>query len=236
MINGKKIIAIIPARGGSKRLPGKNIKTLAGKPLIAWTIEAATGSTYIDKVVVSTDSKEIADVAKDWGCPVEKLRPEAISGDNASSESVLLYELKSQKESYEIVVLLQPTSPLKTSVHIDEAIEKFKDAVAQVVVSVTPCEHHPALANVLGENESMAAFEQGISSGKLRIIHHRLNGAIYVMDTEMLAASGKISYNDSTFAYVMDNQSSVDIDTATDFDYAEYLMNKRTLEVNKRKL
>lgn len=122
MINGKRVIAIIPARGGSKRLPRKNVLSLAGKPLIGWSIEAAQQSKYIDEIFVSTDDQEISDVAFQFGVNVPELRPIELATDTASSTDVLIYTLRKFGQQSNIIVSLQPTSPLRTAKHIDEAL------------------------------------------------------------------------------------------------------------------
>ena len=121
MINGKKIIALIPARGGSKRLPRKNVLPLNGKPLIGWTIDAAKGSNYVDEVFVSTDDVEIADIASKYGANVPGLRPAHLPSETATTESVLLHTLERVGSDADILILLQPTSPLRTARHVDEA-------------------------------------------------------------------------------------------------------------------
>lgn len=157
MIDGKKVIALIPARGGgSKRLPRKNVLPLNGKPLIAWSIDAANNCPYIDKVLVSTDDQEIADIALQFGgAEVPELRPEHLASDTAKTESVLIYTLEKFGKGDEILVLLQPTSPLRTTQHINEALELFIEKQALSVVSVTPCEHSPLWSNTLPEDGSM---------------------------------------------------------------------------------
>ena len=132
MIGQQRLLAIIPARGGSKRLPGKNIMDLAGKPLIAWTIEAALNSKYIDRVVVSTDDQEISNVSIKYGVEVPFLRPKSLATDDASSIDTIinvLGEIKIIDQHYEYIVLLQPTSPLRTEIDIDKAIELLEKKV-----------------------------------------------------------------------------------------------------------
>jgi len=122
LINNKKVIALIPARGGSKGLEHKNILKLIDKPLIVWTILQAKNSQYIDKIIVSTDSKEIADICKEYDCEVEKLRPAFLAQDDTPMIDVIDYEINQQKESYDMVVLLEPTSPLRKKGDIDRGI------------------------------------------------------------------------------------------------------------------
>jgi CMP-N,N'-diacetyllegionaminic acid synthase len=226
MIDGKKVMALIPARGGSKRLPRKNILPLAGKPLIGWSLEAASKSQYIDQVVVSTDDNEIVDVCHAMGFPVPELRPDFLASDTAKTEDVLLHALERYGEDAEIIVLLQPTSPLRTSEHIDEALELFVEKRANSVVSVTPCEHSPMWSNTLPADLSLDSFikpealQRSQDLGKF----YRLNGALYVFDSRNLEKLGCISYSESGYAYIMNNESSIDIDTKFDFSMAENII------------
>ena len=156
MINGQSILAIIPARRGSKRLPGKNIKILGDKPLIAWTIEAAKNSQYIDHIIVSTDSDKIAKVAKNWGVAVPFERPSYLSTDEASSEDVIVHTLNWIEENegilFDYFILLQPTSPLRQTKDIDQALElmekKNASSVVSVVKAVRPIEWYVILGEI----------------------------------------------------------------------------------------
>lgn len=220
------MIAIIPARGGSKRLPGKNIKLLNGKPLIAYTIEAAKKCKYINDVVVTTDCPEIAKVAELYGAKVPGLRPDFLSSDTASSNDVVKYIIEKMKEEYnkEVYncVLLQPTSPLRNEQHISEAIELFTQKEADAVISFTK-EHHPLYWNkyineegVLEEINSLLPQESFYP-----------NGAVYVLSLNVI--ENGIYYTDRTYGYIMDRENSIDIDTQEDWNYVEFLIN------NKRK-
>lgn len=231
MINGKKIIALIPARGGSKRLPRKNVLPLNGKPLIGWTIDAAKGSNYVDEIFVSTDNVEIADIASKYGANVPGLRPAHLASDTATTESVLLHTLESFGSDADILILLQPTSPLRTARHVDEALEMFVKKSAHSVVSVTPCEHSPMWANTLPEDFSMGDFIQPDALNRSQDLErfYRLNGAMYVFETKALLKEKKITYTDRSFAYVMENKFSFDIDTEFDFDLAEFFMEKNSV-------
>ncbi|MFL9755297.1 cytidylyltransferase domain-containing protein [Vibrio cyclitrophicus] len=229
MLNGKRVIAIIPARGGSKRLPKKNILPLGGKPLIGWTIEAAKNSAYVDDIFISTDDQEIADVVSEFGITVPELRPEELSTDTATTQSVLFYTLEKYAKEADIVVLLQPTSPFRTAKHIDEAIKSLVEKSAFSVVSVTPCEHPPQWANTLPDNGSMKDFirlRDGKRSQEL-CEAFRLNGAIYVYDIHRLVATGKMDYRVDTYAYKMPNEASIDIDTKIDFNMAEFFYTQK---------
>ncbi|WP_243975757.1 cytidylyltransferase domain-containing protein [Vibrio natriegens] len=228
MINGKRVIAIIPARGGSKRLPRKNILPLGGKPLIGWTIEAAQNSLYVDDVFVSTDDQEIADVASQFGVNVPGLRPEELSTDTATTQSVLFYTLEKYSKDASIVVLLQPTSPFRSATHIDQAIESLVDKSAFSIVSVTPCEHPPQWANTLPYNDSMKDFLRLGDGKRSQDLGEafRLNGAIYVYDINKLMAAGDMGFREDTYAYKMPNESSIDIDNRIDFDMAEFFFSR----------
>ena len=129
MIGNKKLLAVIPARGGSKRLPRKNILDLSGKPMISWTIDAALGSKYIDRIVVSTDDQEIAKISKDCGADIPFIRPLELATDYATSIDVvlnLIESLERNNEYYDYIMLLQPTSPLRSTKNINESVELLK--------------------------------------------------------------------------------------------------------------
>ena len=228
MIHTKKILAIIPARGGSKRLPRKNVLPLAGKPLIGWSIDAAKNSKYIDQIFVSTDDKEIADVSSLFGVDVPELRPDHLASDTATTESVLTYTLEKFGRDVDIIVLLQPTSPLRTAQHIDEALDLFIEKQAFSVVSVTPCEHPPLWANTLPEDGTMGDFirPEALKRSQDCGDFFRFNGAIYIFDVRKFREYGEIRYTEESFAYVMENRVSFDIDQQLDFELAEFFMNK----------
>ncbi|ENX3946834.1 acylneuraminate cytidylyltransferase family protein [Photobacterium damselae] len=230
MINGKRILAFIPARGGSKRLPRKNVLPLAGKPLIGWSIEAAQQSKYIDNIFVSTDDPEIASIAEQFNVKVPELRPYELASDTASTESVMIYTLEKFGQQDDIIVLLQPTSPLRTARHIDEALEFFIEKQAFSVVSVTPCEHPPLWTNTLPEDMSMGEFVRPEALHRSQDLskYYRFNGAIYVFDIPTLIKYQEIRYTDQSYAYEMDNHVSFDIDQKIDFELAEFFMSKYT--------
>lgn len=228
MINEKRILAIIPARGGSKRLPRKNVLPINGKSLIEWSIEAAKVSKYIDEVFVSTDDKEIQSVSLKCGANVPELRPKELASDTATTESMLLYTLEKYGKEYDVVTLLQPTSPLRTTNNIDESIELFFSKKAFSVVSVTPCEHSPLWANTLPNDANMENFikEKGLQRSQEFAEFYRLNGAIYIFDIEKLQQYKKICYTKESYAYKMGSENSIDIDTELDFELAELLLRK----------
>ncbi|MEZ8389302.1 acylneuraminate cytidylyltransferase family protein [Vibrio splendidus] len=229
MIDGKRVVALIPARGGSKRLPRKNVLPLAGKPLIGWSIDAAKRSRYVDDVVISTDDIEVATVSREMGIETPELRPDYLASDMAKTEDVLLYSLEKYGEgNVDIIILLQPTSPLRNDRHIDDALELFVDKQANSVVSVTPCEHSPMWSNTLPEDLSMGSFikPEALQRSQDLDQFYRLNGALYIFDVSDLLKEKKIVYTEKTYAYSMENQYSFDIDTEFDFEIASVFLEK----------
>ncbi|TVO35735.1 cytidylyltransferase domain-containing protein [Vibrio algivorus] len=184
MIADKKLIAIIPARGGSQRLPRKNVLPLQGKPLIGWTIEAAWQSKYVDRVLVSTDDIEIATISKQFGAEVPELRPHRLASDSASTHDVIEHVLNSFCHDEYAFILLQPTSPLRCSIDIDFAWELFTQKQVDGVISVCPCEHSPLWSNHLSTDLSLDGFIRSDNNKRSQDLdeYHRLNGAIYTRD------------------------------------------------------
>ncbi|WP_273211532.1 cytidylyltransferase domain-containing protein [Helicobacter rodentium] len=226
----KTFLAIIPARSGSKRLKDKNIKILGNKPLLAWSIESALNSKYVNEVVVTTDSEHYANIAQEYGANTPFLRPQELSRDCSSSfeaikHTILFYrDLLAKKFDY--TILLQPTSPLRKSFHIDEACELLLQNNKQSIISVTPCEHSPLWTNTLPQNHSMDNFlAQDICNTRSQDLptYYRLNGAIYIANTDILLKKESFFIKDS-MAYCMDNLYSIDIDTELDFAFAEFLI------------
>lgn len=223
------MIAIIPARGGSKGLPNKNIKLLNGKPLIGYTIEAALNSKSITKVIVSTDSKQIADIAKQFGANVPFLRPDYLASDNALAIDNYIYTIDRLKDDigYQIdeFVVLQPTSPLRTSDDIDNAIKIYNDKNADSVISYTE-EAHPIFWHKKVNNnlEFENIFENRIDNRQNFQKTYYPNGAVFVFNINLIKS--KKYYSKKSFAYIMPRIRSVDIDTIEDFEYAEYILNK----------
>ena len=226
MINNKRVIALIPARGGSKRLPQKNILPLAGKPLIGWTIEAAKQSSYIDRIIVSTDDSTIADISLLFSAEVPELRPNFLATDEAKTEDVVLHILDKFIEDEEILIILQPTSPLRTSKHIDESLEFFNKKSADAIISVCQCEHSPLWTNTLPENLSMNNFIDKINNVRSQELpnYYRLNGAIYCYSIKEIISQNKLFYNDNTFAYIMEKEHSIDVDDSLDFKYCQFFL------------
>lgn len=232
MQNGKTFLAIIPARGGSKRLPRKNVLDLAGKPLIVWSIEAGLKSKYIDKVIVTSDDDEILGIAKQFGSETIK-RPDELASDTATSFDAIRHTIENL-ERYDYIVLLQPTSPLRTSEHIDEAIKLLKSKRADAIVSVSEMDHSPLWSNTLPEDGDMSHFiRDEIKNKRSQDLetYYRLNGAIYICRTDTLLDEKSFMLKDNVFAYHMDRKSSVDIDEEIDFEIAGTLIRKHNDEV-----
>ncbi|MCK7630240.1 acylneuraminate cytidylyltransferase family protein [Shewanella putrefaciens] len=228
-----KILAITPARGGSKRLPGKNIKNLNGKPLIQWTIDAALAVQEIARVMVTTDCEAIAEIAKQAGAEVPFIRPPELATDTSSSTDVIRHALdfyRAQGEEFDFVLLLQPTSPIRSADDIRCAIAQLKAHTADAVVSVCPCEHSPLWANTLPDDRSMADFiRHEVSQLRSQDLpdYYRINGAIYLTRVRRFYQENSLFLSSNIFAYVMDNESSVDIDHELDFLIAETVLKYR---------
>ncbi len=225
MLNGKTFLAVVPARGGSKRLPRKNILDLGNKPLIAWSIEAGLNSRYVDKVIVSSDDDEILNIAKIYNSEIIK-RPASLASDTATSFDALKHTIENV-ETYDYIILLQPTSPLRSSQHIDEAIELLMRKNADAIISITEMDHSPLWSNTLSEDGDMSTFlreeVKNIRSQDLEK-YYRINGAIYICETERLLKKENFFIDDNIFSYVMDRKSSIDIDEEVDFHLAQYLI------------
>lgn len=227
MINDKKILAIIPARGGSKRLPNKNILIMNGKPLINWSIRAAINSKYIDKIVISTDDKAIKYIAN-MSKNVDVIdRPAELATDTATTFDVIEHTINSINEQFDYVILLQATSPLRTNHHIDESIELIDFKKADSVVSVSEINHSQLWTNTLPDDNSMKGFfKEDIKYKKIQKLepYYQLNGAIYISKTDILLKEKTYFIKDNIFAYKMKKKHSVDIDEEIDFKLAEEIM------------
>jgi CMP-N,N'-diacetyllegionaminic acid synthase len=224
MYNDKKIIGIIPARSGSKGLKDKNIKELCGKPLIAYTIEAAKQSGVFDCIMVSTDSEKYARIAREYGASVPFLRSSENSSDKSGSWDVVREVLANLNEKFDIVVLLQPTSPLRTSQHIKEAVDLFFEKDADTVCSVCETPHPMFWCNTLNEDLSMMDFIKKEYQKRRQELpkSYTLNGAIYICKTKYI--DNLDFYSNKSFAYVMNKNSSIDIDENLDFQLCELII------------
>ena len=231
MYKGKTILGVIPARGGSKGLSRKNIKILFGKPLIAWTIEQALASKYLDRLIVSTEDEEIAEVSKKYGAEVPFIRPKELAEDNAKGIDVVLHAIdwlkkNDRRKQYDLIILIQPTSPLRKSDDIDKAIELLFLKKAKAIVSVCEVDHHPLWANTLPEDGCMKDFIRQEIMNKNRqelSVFYRLNGAIYLAYCNYLKKYRSF-IGEKTFAYIMPRERSIDIDSEVDLNLAEVLI------------
>lgn len=231
MEKGNKVLALIPARGGSKGIPGKNTKELMGKPLIAYTIEAARGCSCLDDVLVSTDSEEIAEIAREFGAWVPFLRPEELAADTSKTMDAVLYTLRRlarEGREYEYVVLLQPTSPLRTSGDIEGAF-KLALKTGEDVVAVSEVTDSPILMRTRDDKGNLTALLSGGSTVRRQDMpkYYRVNGSIYVNQVDSLTEES--SLNDNPVGYVMPRERSVDIDEPVDFAVAEYYLRKEVV-------
>ena len=227
-----KILAIIPARGGSVRLPGKNIRVLGGKPLIEWSIDAARKVSSIDKIFVSTDCNDIADVCRQTRLDVPVLRPKNLAGDKSSTIDAVKHTieyLKERGEIYDFALILQPTSPLRSSDHVRQAIDMVSSKHADAVISVCKCEHSPLWTNTLPDDFSMTNFLEtkfkNIPSQELPI-YYRLNGAIFLVNINRLYEEETFLLSRNSYAIEMDTMASIDIDHEIDFLLAETIINQ----------
>ena len=227
-----KNIAIIPARSGSKGLVNKNIKELGGKPLLAYSFEAAKSSGLFDEIVVSTDSAIYADIAKRIGANVPFLRSQELAKDDSSSWDVVkdvLNWYQNKNMFFDTVTLLQPTSPLRTVEDIINAYRVMNEKGANAVVSVCEVDHSPLWSNTLPDDKLMQNFINKSVSGKERQklpIYYRINGAIYIVKTDYLMKVEDI-YSDKCYAAIMKKENSIDIDDEIDFKMAEFFIQDR---------
>jgi len=224
------MLAIIPARGGSKGLPGKNIKTLLGKPMIAYTIEEALKSKYIDEVIVSTDSLEIEAVAKNFGAKSHFLRPAELALDDSKAINTYIYTVDRLNNNFDYsidnFVILQPTSPLRIVKDIDGAIKLFKEKDADSVVSYTE-EHHPIDWHkyITSNGKFENIFDEKLLNRQDIKPSYFPNGAIFVFSLELIKRN--LYYSENSYAYIMPRLRSVDIDVLEDFQYAEFLIGQK---------
>ncbi len=224
------MIAIIPARGGSKGLPGKNIRLMNCKPLIAYTIEAALKASSIDRVIISTDDDEIAKIAVQYGAELPFMRPAELASDKAMAVDNYIYTINRLEKEGNITidsfVVLQPTSPLRISEDIDGAVQLYNDKNADSVISYTP-EAHPVSWHKYLDDEGrfVDILTANINNRQDNRISYYPNGAVYVFRTSMIRE--RKYYTEKSYAYVMPRTRSVDIDFIDDFEYAEFLLKRR---------
>ncbi|MBF0108054.1 MAG: acylneuraminate cytidylyltransferase family protein [Magnetococcales bacterium] len=229
MSKDSRVLAIIPARGGSKGVPMKNIRNLAGKPLLVWTIEAAHGCRAIDRSILSSDDPEIIAIARDHGCDVPFIRPAALADDQAKAIDVALHALETLGETYHILVWLQPTSPLRQTTDIERALDLLLRGSHDSCTSVSPAAKPPDWMYRLNEDGTLRpVLENRPPSGGRQDLPkaYVLNGAIYACRIPWLL-EGKRFVDEKTVAYLMEPRDAIDIDTEIDFNLCELLMKNR---------
>lgn len=230
MYKGKKILAVIPARGGSKGVPLKNIINVGGRPLIHYSIQCAKGSKYIDRTVISTDDLLIKRVSEECGGDVPFMRPAELAKDTSKSIDALVHAVDTMNEMdgpYDYVVLLQNTVPLRKSWHVDEAIEKIFASEERSLVSVTEVEEHPILMRTLNEDDTVENLLHMNSTMRRQDFpkFYKVDGAIYIQKLDK-DFNNDISLNDGKLAYIMENRYSTDIDNYIDIKIVEYYLEK----------
>lgn len=221
------MLAIIPARGESKGLPGKNMKKMLGKPLIAYTVEAAKKSKYIDDILISTDSPKIVELAVNLGAICPFMRPDELAADSSLVIDTYIYTIDRLEREYDYDIRefcgLYITSPLRTAEDIDNAISMFWEKDADSVISYTHEAHPISWHKYIREDNSFEnIFDCELNNRQAIRPTYYPNGAIYIFKTDIIRE--RKFYTEKSFAYLMPRERSVDIDTLDDFEYAEFLM------------
>lgn len=222
MYKDNTFLAVIPARGGSKGIPKKNLYNVKGKPLICYTIDEALQSKYLDKIVVSTDCYEIADVAIKNGAEVPFLRPGNLAADDSRTIDVLLHavnQLKKNNEIFDYIVLLQPTQPLRKYWHIDHAIEQAIEKKQPALVSVSVVNDHPILIRSVDETGRLQRLLPENSTIRRQdfTIYYRVNGAIYINKLDS-SFNENVSLNDNSYPFFIDKKYDLDVDDLDDIN------------------
>ena len=222
MFNGRKILGIIPARGGSKGIPHKNIVDLCGKPLISYTIEAGLKSNYIDYLMVSTDDNEIASLSKELGAQIPFLRPKEFASDKAKTLDAVLHATNNLYDMgmvFDDLVLLQPTQPLRTAEDIDRAIEKYFENGCKDLASVSEVDDNPILIRFIKNDELIPILNMSSTCRRQDMPkYYRVNGCIYINNIRNL--NENTSFNDNIIPYIMKKEHSIDIDDYFDLEVA----------------
>lgn len=239
MLNNKSFLAIITARGGSKEVPGKNIRIIMGKPLIAWTIDAALKTKYIDRVIVTTDSEEIQNISIKSGADAPFLRPDNISGDNAKQEDAILHAMDylshSEGKRYDYLVILTPAHPVRDEVEINSVIEKIvTHPKAKCIVTMIESKASPLICNQIPEDLSLKNFlseDVKLKNRQELPTYYQPSGSTSVVEWSHFLEKGTI-FTDETYAYKTDNKTGHDINSEIDFLLAEELL-KEKFSVNK---
>lgn len=223
-----KVVAVIPARGGSKRLPGKNLIDLAGKPLIAWTIEAAIKSRVFDDIVVSSDDEHILAVASKYDDIITLKRPDHLASDTATTTDAVAHALEELEgrgtRAHDVVVVLQPTSPLRQAEDITAAFNQFRHDQSATLVSVCELDHPIEWSGTLDSNGHLTGLNDSLRRSQDYEKHYRLNGAIYICRRENVQV-GSALITGVPLAYVMPHLRSMDVDTRLDLKLCELILN-----------
>ena len=223
-----KTIALIPARGGSKGIPRKNIKIFNSKPLIYWTIQAALESKYIDRVIVSTEDEEIAEIAKRYTAEVPFLRPKELAEDDSLGIDPVIHALE-MLPNVEDILLMQPTSPLRKTHHIDEIFQLREKLKSDSAVSISLSRKHPNLFFKINSENIISPFSKDFKSLPRQKYSdlYTVNGSLYLSSKKSILLNNSF-FTSKTVGYIMPEKYSIDIDTQLDWDIAEFLM-KRSL-------
>lgn len=216
MYNNKKILAFIPARFGSKRIPHKNFLSIDGKKLFMYSVEHAKESKYIDDILVSSDNQDILDLAHENGCLNNSIRPFRLATDTARIIDAILYELSCLERHYDAIVLLQPTYPLRPKGMIDEAIKKYFTKETSLI-SVVKCKEQPEFIRYI-KNDTLNKILLNTSDIRSQdfIQYLKIVGSIYINNTDML--NENIVLNENEIPYILDDYYALDIDTYKDLN------------------
>lgn len=234
MYKEKKIIAMIPARAGSKGIKDKNIRDLCGKPLIAYSIEVARQCDYIDEVFVSTDSPRIKEIAEKYGASVPFFRSEELASDEAKIIDAMLFsleKLKARNCTYDYVMLLQPTQPIRSVKLLKSIVEKMIDEDLESLVTICPVEECPILMRTMDAEGKLSSVLSMSSTVRRQDFpeFYKVNGSVY-MNKINASFNEETSLNDNQYGYVMSRRESIDIDTLEDFERAEHQIQNEGLE------
>ncbi len=230
MYKGKRVLAIVPARGGSKGLPGKNIRPLAGKPLIGWTLESAKKSKYLDEIFVSTDSQKIADVAETFGVKVPELRPEELASDTATSASVVLYTIdyfRKRGKDFDYILLLEPTSPMRKEDDIDNAISlacEHPDKAGVVSLGEVHMEH-PSIVKKITDKSIIEPYVEAQKVTRRQQLDKAYfpYGVVYLVRTDYFEKN-QLFYGKDSLPYIIERWQCYEIDDIYDFTAIEAIL------------
>lgn len=228
MYKKKSILAIIPARGGSKGLPGKNIKVMCGKPMIGWSIEKAKKSKYVDSILVTTDSQEIADISKKFGANVPFLRPDYLATDTATSFDAIKHAIMFYENKYDYIVLLEPTSPLREDDDIDNMLEKLIDNADKVdsIISIGEVHEHPSIMKKIDTNGNLVEYCENLEMKTRRQDNDKAYfpyGVAYIVKSDALLKE-KTFYTKNNIYYEIKRYQCCEVDDIYDFIIVENIM------------